>query len=308
MTADWVAASVRARALTRRRLGRAGAERLAGAPSLASAVTALARTPYGRDVESGMDLRAATHGVFATLLWHLRVLAGWAPARGAERVRLLAAGFEIANVTARLARLEGCPAPPDYDLGRAWRSLAAARSAQDVRRALAASSWGDPGTAESAEIRMALQASWARRVADGVPEAAEWALSFAALVLARAVAAGTPPAAGGRAGRDLRSMLGWHWEGVRMLPELARRLPSSTAWLLDGIAGGDELWRAEARWWTRLESGGAKLALRPLPQPASVVGVAGLLAADAWRTRAALECAARGGDALALSELCDALA
>ena len=296
MMADWVAVGVRARGLLSRRLGRAGARSLARAASLSEALATLARSPYGRDVRAGMDLRAAQNAIASTLVWHLRILAGWAPRQGSGRVRVLAAGFEIANVTRRLAQLEGRPADPPYALGalaNATPAIALAPTAEAVRRELAVTAWGDPGTTDAAGIRTALEAAWARRVVEAVPEAAGWAAAYAVLIVARA-AAGTPLPVHGRAAHALRAVLGSGWEGAT-LGELSEKVPPSLAWVLDGIHGRDDLWRAEARWWTRVESDAFRLQAAARPSPASVVGVVALLAADAWRTRAALEFAVRGG-------------
>jgi hypothetical protein len=48
-----------------------------------------------------MDLAAAQHAVSATMLWHLRVLAGWVPPYASGPLRVLAAGFEIAGCAPR---------------------------------------------------------------------------------------------------------------------------------------------------------------------------------------------------------------
>ncbi|MGZ4606150.1 MAG: hypothetical protein ACXVXV_08430 [Blastococcus sp.] len=65
------------------------------------------------------------------------------------------------------------------------------------------------------------------------------------------------------------------------------------------------LWRAEARWWTRLDSDAAALLRRPRFTVDPVVGAVAAAAVDAWRVCAALECAARGGGDL---EVFDAVA
>jgi hypothetical protein len=64
------------------------------------------------------------------------------------------------------------------------------------------------------------------------------------------------------------------------------------------VAGVDEpggLWRAEARWWARLEQDAAGLLRGSRYDVAPVVGTVAMLSADAWRVRAGLELAARGG-------------
>ncbi|MDF3301503.1 hypothetical protein [Streptomyces tropicalis] len=185
MSAGWVAGTVRARALAARCAGPEGARELARSRSLDEALRRLDATPYRSRIRTVESLPAAQRAVAATLLWHLRVLAGWLPRGGVGILRPLAAGFEIANVTALL-----CPPPdptpprsvppgsdeptaspppgaedprepapaadaglPDrprpYEpgaLATAWRTLAAAATPAAVRAALAASAWGDPGS------------------------------------------------------------------------------------------------------------------------------------------------------------------
>ena len=298
MTGDWVAVAVRGRGLAGRRLGRAGIVRLARLPSLDAAVAQLARTPYGREVRAGMDLGAAQHGVYATLAWHLRILAGWAPTLGADRVRRLAAGLEIANVIGRLAQLTGRHSQPAYKLGAlavGWSRVAAARSPQAVRQALVSSAWGDPGSEDLAGVRTGLEAAWARRVTDGVPEARAWSSAFAALLVARALAAGTSLVAHDVARRHLGAVLGRGWENAATFAAL----PGASA-ARDGVAprrhnaAGRSLARRSTLW-RRLEADGLLLCATPQPRPGIVVGLVALLAADAWRTCAALERAARGG-------------
>ncbi len=303
-----MAAGVRGRGLLRRRLGRDGARRLAASGSLAEAVDSLTNSPYGREVKRGMDLQTAQHAVATALLWHLRVLVGWGPAAGAGGLPVLATGFEIANVTGHLASLAGRPAEPPYSLGAtatAWPRVAQAHSPEEVRRVLAASAWGDPGAGDPASVRLALQLAWARRVADGAPDVRRWASAAATLVVAKALAVSALPLPGPGPARDARHVLGDTWEGATSVEELARRVPRSAAWVLDGVETPDQLWRAETRWWARVESEGSVLATRSVSGEASTVGVFGVLAADAWRVRAALEMAARGGP---MSEDFDAVA
>src|SRR5215472_379416 len=98
MSLAWVAGSVRASLLVSRRVGRAEARTLAGRGSLQDALRELAGSPYGREVEGARSLEEAQRAVAATLLWNLRVLAGWLPPAGGELLRALAAWYEIANV------------------------------------------------------------------------------------------------------------------------------------------------------------------------------------------------------------------
>jgi hypothetical protein len=298
MSTGWVAAGVRGRGLLRRRLGPEGVMQVATAPSLHDALGVLAETSYGREVRTGQDLATAQHGVSATALWHLRVLAGWGPPLGAGPLRLMAGGYEISDVTGRLLELAGAPTRPPYALGSlatAWPALAATRSAPEMRAALRASPWGDPGSDELAVIRVALQLAWARRIVDGVPGATDWAIAGAALLVGRVLAAGADTAFGQTAWRDATHVLGPDWQKASDVDELAEHVPPAAAKALEDVASPDDLWRAEARWWGRVETEAALLAARPRPDPTTGVGVAALLIADAWRVRAALGLAGRGG-------------
>jgi len=307
MSAGWVAGSVRARAMTRRRLGRVAARSLAASSSIEAALTALVRTPYGRDVRPGQTLAEAQHAVADTTVWNLRVLAGWAPREGVAMLRVLFGAVEAANVTNHLQRLTGIETPPPYRLGRmgiAWSRLGGTTGADEVRRVLATSPWGDPGGETPREIVLAMRTSLADRAIASVPAAAAWAVSSTALLVAREVVLDRqelPPRARAAAER----VLGPKAASARTLPELLDALPASAHWALDDVAQPDELWRAEARWWLRVERDGFALARRAVPGPEVLVGAVALLAADAWRVRGALELAARGGAPL---EVFDAVA
>ena len=302
MSAGWVAATVRARALARRRLGSEGARRLAARPSLALALEELAGSAYTRKSELGPELESARHAVTATAIWHLRVLAGWLPPGGAGVLRALAGWYEAANIEHRLAsfRLAGAGEPAPYALGSlttSWGRLSGAVSAADLRRALAASPWGDPGSEDPDEAGLALRLSWARRLAADVPQAAGWAAGRAAVLAGVAVCSGRPLPAGAAA--DAGRLLGRRWEGTRSLPDLAAAVPRAAAWTLAGVTEPERLWRAEVAWWDRLGADGLALAAAPRFGPGPVVGVAALLMADAWQVGAALEVANLGGGELA---------
>ncbi len=302
MTAGWVAAGVRGRALLRRRLGPDGAARLAASPSLATGLAQLAPTSYSHDVKPGQDVAAAQHAVSATALWHLRVLAGWGPPLGAGPLRVLGGGYEIANVTGRLLELSGGSVRSPYVLGSlatAWPAVAAARSSSELRTALGSSPWGDPGSAELPDVRVALQLAWARRVFDGVPGAADWAVAGAALLIARLIVTGAEASLGATAKRDATHLLGTDWPRATTVEELAGLVPRAAQRALVPASSSGDLWRAETYWWSVVETAATSLAERPRPDASAGVGVATLLAADAWRVRAAIACAARGGGDLA---------
>src|ERR1019366_3151731 len=121
---------------------------LEAAPALGDAIAALADSPYGRYVRRGMSLTETERAVEATVLWHLRILAGWGPALSATSLRLLAGGFEIQNIEDLLLRFAGEEVAPPFELGALalnWSRLSSAGSAGDLRQRLAGSSWGDPG-------------------------------------------------------------------------------------------------------------------------------------------------------------------
>ncbi|MFC8503428.1 hypothetical protein ACFUC1_13785 [Pedococcus sp. NPDC057267] len=296
MSAGWVAAGVRARAMGRRRLGRRGTGVLGSSPSLEAALVTLAGTAYGREVRSGQDLAQAQRGVTATWLWNVRVLAGWAPRSGVALLRPLVAPLEVADTVDHLRALAGLGGPPPYRLGglaTAWPRLATTTSAAEVRTVLAASPWGDPGDDEPRGVGLAMRAALADRVVARVPVAAAWAAGALALVAAGLLAAEAAPPAGYRT--SAQRVLGRAATAAGDLPSLRRSLPRTAAWALAGVDGPAGLWRAEAAWWQRVERDARALVARPTPGAEPVVGTVALLAVDAWRVRAALELASRGG-------------
>jgi len=346
MSAGWVAAGVRSQAMAHRRLGTPAVRRLAATGSLAEALGTLAHSPYRRAARAGpvADLASGEAGppgrvaetqraVAETLLWNLRVLAGWLPAAGTELLRVLAGWFEIANVDEHLRALAGRPAEPPFRLGTlatAWPRLAAAGSPGELREALAASPWGDPGGASDRDISLGMRLAWADRVAARVPVARPWAAGAAALLVARERFAAPEPGspAPGGPGTGLPSwaqsatrVLGPGWPAAGSLAELAAGLPPAARWALDRVTRPAQLWEAELRWWRRLAADGARLLAGRQPGrgsgrrlgagaggfgPGRTVGAAALLAADAWLVRGALELADRGGSGA--TEVFDALA
>jgi hypothetical protein len=301
-----VAGTVRARSLARRRLGAGAARGLAGCPSLDDATAILAATPYRHGVRPGQELADAQRGVAATLLWHLRVLAGWLPPDGAGMLRLLAGWFEIANVDELLHRLAGNRAEEPLQLGglaTAWPRCARARSVDELRTVLATSPWGDLGGRTARDVQLGMRLSWAARLTR-IDQAAPWAAGAAALLVARERFA---------AGRELPArqrghvtfLLGRNALEARSLAELARRLPGRARWALEAVEDPGDLWQAERGWWARVERDGFELLAAPGFGAVPVLGAVAVLAADARRVRAALELAVRGGRPL---EVFDALA
>lgn len=314
MTAGWVAGSVRATSLSHRRLGAAGARSLATSPDLTSALMTLVASPYGHDVREEHTLAQAQHAVGATLMWHLRVLAGWLPPDGADAVRWLAAGFEIANIEEHLCLLDGREADPAYQLGSlgtAWSRASASTSLGDLRRVLGNSTWGDPGGDEPHTIGTALRLVWADRLIGSVPEAATWARGATLLQLLRDTML---------AGRVLSTELIDHAATVLGAPvvalvttattplTLAPLLPENLRWALHGVSSPSDLWLAQGTWCRRVESDSFALLRRFSFGRATIVGAIGLLAIDAWRVRAALEAAARASSGPSALEAFDAVA
>ena len=143
MSTAWVAATVRARALARRRVGAAGARRLAASGSVREAVTALAETPYGHDVRATDTIVAAQHAVAASVLWHVRVLGGWVPRSGVPSLRAMAAAFEVANIDEHVRALRGRDSGPLFRLGSfatAWPRVVTTTSVAELREQLRTSS------------------------------------------------------------------------------------------------------------------------------------------------------------------------
>ena len=296
MSAQWVAGNVRARALLNRRLGVGRARALAAMNSLTDAQHALAATAYGRDITVGQPALDTDHAVCAALLWHLRVLAGWQPAQGAQAIRALAAGFEANNIAAHARRLAGAPARPPYTLGAlttTWSRLSETSSLAQLGDILAQTMWGDPGSDSPSDIALAVQIGWAVRVANAVPEARDWADAWLALTVARrrlVEQRELPEPVLVRA----RLVLGAA-TAASDLPSFTDAFATRLRWLFDGITGADGLWTAEARWWARVEADGLTMLGRGEFNRARTIGAVAVLAADAWRCRAALALASRGG-------------
>jgi hypothetical protein len=299
MGMSWVAGGVRGRSLMRRRLGRIGARAVATSPSLELAIGQLVRSPYVHDVRVGQSLAEAQRSVSATALWHVRVLAGWLPREGAEVVRTLAGAWEIANLSLVLASMRGAPPVAPYELGALAtipRRYLSASAPSDIRRLLVVSVWGDPYTDEPSELLSWMRLRWGERVAAVVPGSSDWAAGYLALLVARQLFVdGRRP--------DRRrwpvSPLGTDWEKASSIPDLARRLAPQARWTLAGVEDGAGLWSADARWWSTIERAALERQHRIRPGSAEeVVASVVVLAADAWRTRAALEVASRGGQEL----------
>lgn len=293
--------------MLKRRIGPAGAREVAAAGSLVQAEQILVDSPYRHAVQVGQTLEQAEHALCATMLWHLRVLAGWQPRAGAISIRLLAGWFEVANICGHARTLSGAENEASFSLGAlgsAWSQLRTTSSLVDLRHVLTQSVWGDPGGDSPSDIAVGVALAWALRVATGVPEASDWACGGAAVLVARRVLLeGRPlaPAAQIRAER----VLGRASAAAQNMQEFSGQLPPRARWALAGTADVGELWQAEFRWWSLVERDGFELLRRPRFGPGPTIGAAAVLAADAWRCRAALEIAAGGGRSM---EVYDAVA
>jgi hypothetical protein len=308
MRPGWTAGVTRARLLLNRVVGTEYARTIASRGSLGEAVAALAGSAYGERVQSGTDLLTAQRAVAQTLLWHLQILAGWLPAAGAGLVRVLAAGFELANVDARLAALASDGRePPPFELGAlatAWPAIDQARTFEAIAAAVADSAWGELGGGSPMELSLGLRISWARRVHEATPEAAEWVAGAGALLAARELFVAGTRVHAAQLARLPRIGDEPLWSAS--LPELRTRLGADAAWALEGVTEPDQLWQAELGWWSRVERDATGL-LATWGDEAIVVAAVALLAADAQRVARALEIAAHGGDP-ELMELIDAAA
>ena len=299
MSAGWVAGSVRARALARRRLGAGAARQLAASGSLRDAQQVLAATAYGRRVRPGQDLAETQHQVAGALLWDLRVLAGWLPQDGVRLLRVLAAWFELANVEEMLQALAGRPADTEFELGAlatAWPRLRQADSRAGLRAALAASEWRDPGGDTDRAVRLGMRARYAVRAAALPAPVRGWAVAAMALLVAEERRTGGH--AEGAVLDDAAGLLGPAALRAATLADLAGGLPSSVRWVLNGVTTPDDLWRAETTWRSRVEQDGLLLLRTATLDSEAVLGAVAVMACDAWRVRGALEVAARGGSAI----------
>ncbi|MFF7408983.1 hypothetical protein [Streptomyces lydicus] len=306
MGAAWVAGVTRARGMLVRRLGVPGARRIAAAGTLDDALHDLATASSYRCPASDAAVPTLQREVTASLLWHLRVLAGWLPRRGVECLRLLASGFEIANIEAHLRRVSGSNVPQPYAMGAlstVWNRLAGVSEPEALRAAVTASPWRDPGdTAASMAVTLRLTA--AARTAARIPPAVRWSAGRAALLVARErFVHGRPLPA--TADGPAVGLLGPAAVRASAYDNFCRSLPATAGWALHGIDDPADLWRAEGRWWRDIEQDGLRLASRARYDMVPVVGAVAVLSADAWRTRAVLELVA---DDTAPPEDFDALA
>lgn len=297
MSAGWVGATVRARALLDRRVGADTARELAGQPTLGAAVARLADTAYRRFLPDDADPGRAERAVEAAALWNVRVLAGWLPARGTAALRVLVADFEIRNIVDRLRAFAGEPVPAPFQLGAvatAWRHASAAASVRELRRALAASPWGECGTDDPADLVDVLRLSAATRLAQLHPATRPWGAAAVAIEVARRRFLTPRPLAPGT-GTRARPLLGAAALDAEDWDAYTAQLHRVTAgWVLDGIDDPRRLWVAQERWWIRVERDAGLLASSSGFDIGPSLGCAVLLLADARAVRRALSTAVHG--------------
>ena len=294
MKPGWTAGVTRARLLLDRVVGPEHASEVAGSRSLAEGLAALAGSAYGERVRAGQDLATAQRGIADTLLWHLRILAGWLPAAGAALVRALAGWFELVNIDGRLAALASDGHEPEPfvlgTLATAWGAAERAHTVEELAGALAGSAWASPGARSDAELALGLRVAWGRRVQESAPEAADWVAGAGALLVARELLVA-------RSGEHVAQLV--RYPGIdrraldaRTLPELRGALGPRAAWALSGIGEPAELWQTELAWWDRVEDDAHAL-LRRVDDEAVVLAAVALLATDAQRAARALQSAAQ---------------
>lgn len=308
MKADWVAASVRARSMAQRRAGAGTSRAMAAQPTLDSAMTLLRESGYGQRLARARGLAGAERAVQETVLWQLRVLAGWLPASGTSLARAAAGIYEIENIMALTYSLTGGgPAPEFYALGAlatAWPRVRTAATPEELAALLRASAWGDVGSAVPGPMRDALTVAWVRRLASSAAAARSWCGAACVLLAARIVLVDdADPSA--QVLRLLSPVLGRSWETASGIEGLTAALPPSLRGTVVGVASPKDLWRAEARAHAAVENDGFRLLRGSMPGPEVVLGAIAVLFMDGWRVRAALAAAAVGAGS---SEVLDAAA
>ncbi|HWF40919.1 MAG TPA: hypothetical protein VN683_02435, partial [Acidothermaceae bacterium] len=249
MTGAWVSADVRAIAMSHRTIGRAAASSLAACTDLAAALTQLQSSPYARDVRPSHDLADAQRAVASTLLWNVRVLAGWVPANGVGMLRIAMAWFEILNVEARLRPAERRPVPPRFEMGSLASTSGGSESVtrSNVVDRLRTTWWGQPSNESLWAIGLAMRSRLIDRASSGVPGASAWAAGAAALIVAREqVIAGNQLPSDVR--RNLAHTLRRDAFEAQSLEALRERLPRRASWVLDNVDSPEDMWRAESGW------------------------------------------------------------
>jgi hypothetical protein len=297
MGAGWVAGSVRANAMARRRIGAGAAQRIARASNLSDALGLLRGTAYTQASAPDTSLPAAERLVAATELWQLRVLAGWLPRSAVGLARALGARYERANIEAHARSLAESGRSGQYyalgSLALSWPRLAVTTSPQALREALTASRWGDPGDGTVEALHDILTLRWLRMVAAEAAPTIEWVTGAAALLLARRMLVATTGPADWLV-RAAAPLVGTNWMQAGSASALRAAVPAAGRWVLDGVDSPSDLWRAETGLAARIESDGFRLLRHGTPGVEPFLGAVAVLAVDGWRVRVALGDAALG--------------
>lgn len=307
MTAGWVAACTRGRALLGRTVGIDGARSIAAAPTWSDARSMLGATAYGKDLPDDADRAVARRSATAATVWQFRVLAGWLPPVSTGLARLAIAPIEIANIEGHLARLLGSStgsAVPLGSLAVAWPRVAASQSDAEVRAILARSAWGDPGGSDPVSVAVGLRVAWARRTLHAVRIARPWAFGALALIVAREllVFERQIPAV---VAHEVDRVLTHRWRSATSLPDLVDRLPDGARWVLADVDDPAELWRAELALIRRVVVDATPVATTGHHTADTVAAISALIVVDLWRITAAIEAVGAGESTL---EVFDAVA
>lgn len=290
------------------RVGAGGSYKIAAQQNLHEGLSLLTDTIYAKKLVGCTSLAEAERAIHETVLWQLRVLAGWMPATGTRLIRTAAGVYEIANILSLYRSLaSGQPAIKFLDVGAlatAWPQLREATSIAQLTQALRSSPWGDSASGDTAVSQDVLTLVWMRRLADVAAPARPWAEAVSAVTAARILfvenVAPSP-----RIIQVVLPLLGQSWLSAKSFSELQEALPSSTRLLFAGITTPEDLWRAEARVWAQVERDGFRLLRNSLPGSEVVLGAIAILATDAWRVCAALAAASIGSGS---SEVLNAVA
>ncbi|MEJ1230273.1 MAG: hypothetical protein WDM88_06140 [Galbitalea sp.] len=144
---------------------------------------------YGDRLRGVATLAAAQTAISATVLWRLRVLAGWMPAAGGTLARAMAAGFERQNIVAHAEQLRGGePETAVFDLGTlatAWPQLRTTPRSRNLRACCAPPAGGPRPRRGRGFPRGRAHVLWLRRLAAAAPAARSWAAAACALLAAR---------------------------------------------------------------------------------------------------------------------------
>lgn len=307
MTAGWVAAATRGRALLDRTVGVGGARAIAEAASWPESRSLLAATSYGQNLPTDADRATARRAAAAATVWQFRVLAGWLPPGVTSLARLAVAPIEIGNVERHIARLNGSDDEQPVPLGSlavAWPRVSTASSGGEVRHTLTRSVWGDPGGSDPVSIAVGLRVAWARRALRAAPIARPWALGGLAVLIARELFV-FEHRINMVTSRELDRRLTRSWSEAATVPDLADRLPSASSWVLAGIDQPADLWRAEVALIRRVVGDAAPIAAAGRYGADTIVAISALLLVDLWRVMAGIEAAGSGAAGL---EVFDAVA